>query len=34
MNKNNKNMNKNEAESKIESLTHSFSETNLVLQLI
>ena len=33
MNKN-VNFNKNETESEMENLTHSFRETNLVLQLI
>ena len=32
--KKNKNFNKNETESKMENPTHSFRETNLVLQLI
>ena len=32
--KKNINFNKNETESKIENLTHSFRETNLALQLI
>ena len=30
----NMNFNKNETESQLENLTHSFRETNLVLQLI
>ena len=32
--KKNINLDKNETESKIENLTHSFRETNLALQLI